>query len=479
MLNMYLMSLLDESVESKIEKDENGFVKLPDSLNEGAFKFKPFDKVRQLTDEFINKLASRNDDNYTTLISDRTKFMQLSYDESYHLGKEAIRFATTTSKNIDKYKTGDFETNDIFSAETHKEGEKLSKISDKYYNKYKAEVKNAGKLVSVDDKKFLDYLGRNPSELKRFKDYQTWCKDLTKKITNGIYIELKDTHNDISSSLIKNQFSYTSYQRAVIAYCLDNLSISINNFNNIVKGLDAICAIQPPKPKVTNESTFLTEAAKDEKADDEDAGDDDTSAESEDSDDTNTDDNADDESNNDDDTNSDDENQDDKDTNDDENKDDNPDDDSPSDDDFSMDSDDPSSEDDGGENPDGLASPDAMGDDESTQDTETNVHVNILNLSKLDRTISLKRLLNDYTATRTSINTFLNIIDKNETIIDATLRESLINDLNSLLQNLNDYIGIKFSYINYEENLQNYIIFSKKLEDIVQRLQSAMQHNDK
>lgn len=223
----------------------------------------------------------------------------------------------------------------------------------------------------------------------------------------------------------------------------------------------------------------LTEAAKDEKADDDaDTGDDDTSPESEDSGDTNADDNADD-SNNDDDTNSDDENQDDNDNNDDENTDDNSDDDSPSDDDFSMDSDDPSSDDDGGENPDGLASPDAMGDDESAQDTETNVHVNILNLSKLDRTISLKRLLNDYTATRTSINTFLNIIDKNETVIDATLRESLINDLNSLLQNLNDYIGIKFSYINYEENLQNYIIFSKKLEDIVQRLQSAMQHNDK
>ena len=222
----------------------------------------------------------------------------------------------------------------------------------------------------------------------------------------------------------------------------------------------------------------LTEAAKDEEADDTDGGDDDASAESEDSGDTNTDDNADD-SNNDDDTNSDDENQDDNDNNDDENTDNNSDDDSPSDDDFSMDSDDPSSDDDGGENPDGLASPDATGDDESTQDAETNVHVNILNLSKLDRTISLKRLLNDYTATRTSINTFLNIIDKNETVIDATLRESLINDLNSLLQNLNDYIGIKFSYINYEENLQNYIIFSKKLEDIVQRLQSAMQHNDK
>lgn len=222
----------------------------------------------------------------------------------------------------------------------------------------------------------------------------------------------------------------------------------------------------------------LTEAAKDEDADDADGGDDDTATESEDSGDTNTDDNADD-SNNDDDTNSDDDNQDDNDNNDDENKDDNSDDDdSSSDDDFSMDSDDPSSEDDG-ENPDGLASPDAMGDDESTQDTETNVHVNILNLSKLDRTISLKRLLNDYTATRTSINTFLNIIDKNETVIDATLRESLVNDLNSLQQNLNDYIGIKFSYINYEENLQNYIIFSKKLEEIVQRLQSAMQHNDK
>ena len=222
----------------------------------------------------------------------------------------------------------------------------------------------------------------------------------------------------------------------------------------------------------------LTEAAKDEKADDEDAGDDDTSPDSEDSGDTNTDDNTDD-SNNDDDTNSDDENQDDKDTNDGENKDDSPDDDSPSDDDFSMDSDDPSSEDDSGDNPDGLASPDAMGDDESAQDTETNVHVNILNLNKLDRTISMKRLLNDYVGTRTSVTTFLNLNDKNEPVIDATLRESLINELSKLQQNLTDYIGIKFLYTNYEENLQSYVIFCKELQKIVQRLQSAMQHNDK
>lgn len=217
----------------------------------------------------------------------------------------------------------------------------------------------------------------------------------------------------------------------------------------------------------------LTEAADDNDADSGDTDSpDDAADEGEVSSDTNTDDNTDDGSSDDENDSNDDDNK--YDENDDDKSDD---DDSSSEDEFSLDADDSSSDD--GDNPDGLASPDATDDDESTQDTETNVHVNILNLSKLDRTLSLRRLLNDYTAMRTSIKTFLNVIDKNETVIDATLRESLTSDLNRLQQSLTDYIGVKFSYINYEENLQNYIIFSKTLEEIVQRLQSTLQHKDK
>lgn len=462
MLNMYLMSLLDESVET----DDKGLVVYP--INESIFS-----NIKRVKDNFVNKIMSRHDKDYTTTIDDFNAFLTSTRALRIMMAKKDMAFAKTTISHIEKYKNCDND-NDVFGPEITKHNDEIYAAIKKRNDALTTTMKGDwGKIVS---KEFIAYLSRNPSELKRFTTLQDRCRKMETEIGNICY-DVIDVHNKYARDLMRNGTKYTSYQVAVINWCLGDLKdgalFSLNDLRDI---LGTVITIDVKSIK--NESAILTEAAKDEDADDTDGGDDDTSAESENSGDTNTDDNADD-SNNDDDTNSDDENQDDNDNNDDdENKDDNSDDDSSSDDDFSMDSDDPSSEDDG-ENPDGLASPDATGEDESTQDTETNVHVNILNLSKLDRTISLKRLLNDYTATRTSINTFLNIIDKNETVIDATLRESLVNDLNSLQQNLTDYIGIKFSYINYEENLQNYIIFSKKLEDIVQRLQSAMQHNDK
>lgn len=141
-------------------------------------------------------------------------------------------------------------------------------------------------------------------------------------------------------------------------------------------------------------------------------------------------------------------------------------DDEPPADDFSMNDDDTPAEDDDPP-PDGLADPDA--EDESTQDIETNVHVNILSLSKIDRALAKKKLLNDYFTLRTSMKTMLTVIDNNQAVMAPEIRDPLITDINQLYDSLTDYITIKFSYINYEENLQNYIIFSKSFEEMIQR----------
>lgn len=136
-------------------------------------------------------------------------------------------------------------------------------------------------------------------------------------------------------------------------------------------------------------------------------------------------------------------------------------------DDFGMDSD---NEDDGPP-PDGLTDPDDDGSSDMQQDdTETNVHTNILQLSKLDRTLAKRKCYNNYMDLRTSIGTVKRIIDNNEAKIDPEVRAPVTDDLDELFAKITDYITIKFPITNYEENLQNYLIFAKALNDLVESL---------
>ena len=119
--------------------------------------------------------------------------------------------------------------------------------------------------------------------------------------------------------------------------------------------------------------------------------------------------------------------------------------------------------------PDGLTDPDDDGSNDNTEDkdAETNVHVNVLNLSKIDRVLAKRRCLSDFYDLRTSIDTFRNIIENNEATIEPTVRDMAVRDLNKLYSTLEDYLMYKFSYTNYEENLQNYFIFMRNMNDIV------------
>lgn len=140
-------------------------------------------------------------------------------------------------------------------------------------------------------------------------------------------------------------------------------------------------------------------------------------------------------------------------------------------DDFSLDSDTPDDSTDNDPPPDGLVDPDDDGStDEEDPDAETNVHVNILSLSKLDRTLAKRRCLNDYYDLRTSIDTVRNIIDRNEAVVEPETRARAVEQLNKLYTTVSEYLMYKFAYSNYEDALQHYLLFMRAINDIVQNV---------
>ena len=161
------------------------------------------------------------------------------------------------------------------------------------------------------------------------------------------------------------------------------------------------------------------------------------------------------------------ENKENKDDQGDESNDDNKNDDNP-DDDFNLDPDgsDDSEGEDSGENPDGLPDPDYDGSDD-TDSIEQNVHTNILELSKLDRQMAKRKIFNDMRDLRSSVVAAKNMIDKNESVIDAAVRDYVMNKLDYLYSIITDYLTYKFSFTNYEENMQNHLIFAKELNDLL------------
>lgn len=161
------------------------------------------------------------------------------------------------------------------------------------------------------------------------------------------------------------------------------------------------------------------------------------------------------------------ENKENKDDQGDESNDDNKNDDNP-DDDFNLDPDgsDDSEGEDSSENPDGLPDPDYDGSDD-TDNIEQNVHTNILELSKLDRQMAKRKIFNDMRDLRSSVVAAKNMIDKNESVIDAAVRDYVMNKLDYLYSIITDYLTYKFSFTNYEENMQNHLIFAKELNDLL------------
>lgn len=144
---------------------------------------------------------------------------------------------------------------------------------------------------------------------------------------------------------------------------------------------------------------------------------------------------------------------------------------------FSFDSDE---EGDDEPNPDGLPDPDDTGSDTSDDDPEEkNVQTNILNLSTLDRHLIKRRLFNSFKDLRSSINSFRMTIDERAEALVPEVRNEVINVLGDLYEKLTEYLMYKFSYINYEENLENFLLYTKKFNEIIQVTTSDLKHDNK
>ena len=171
------------------------------------------------------------------------------------------------------------------------------------------------------------------------------------------------------------------------------------------------------------------------------------------------------------DDNSGDDNQDNNDENQDDNNSEDNEDDDPlkSDDDFSMDSGDDNGEgEDDDPPPDGLTDPNDDGSgDEADDDQETNVVTNILQLSSLDRTLAKKKCFTDFQDLRASISSFKKVIDDNEASLEAEIRDYVIAELDKLATSVKDYMTYRFRYINYEDNVQNYMVFVAALQSLI------------
>lgn len=135
-------------------------------------------------------------------------------------------------------------------------------------------------------------------------------------------------------------------------------------------------------------------------------------------------------------------------------------------DDFSLDADDPTEE--GGEDegpaPDGLPEADDDGSNDNPEESEeTNLQTNILNMSKLDRTIAKKTCYQYFMDLRATVVSAQNIIDRNAATIDPDVREIATEKLSSLLNRINEYLMYKFQLANYEDALQTYFLFVKEV----------------
>lgn len=128
--------------------------------------------------------------------------------------------------------------------------------------------------------------------------------------------------------------------------------------------------------------------------------------------------------------------------------------------------------------PDPNADPNAAAAEQAPPDpTTVNTQVNILNISKLDRALAKKNIYGLFMDLRASMDTTLNIIDKNATVIDPAIREKSVTQLNGMITDLNTYISIKFQLDNYEAAMQMYMLFTEQFNALIEDVKTGDMDN--
>lgn len=128
-----------------------------------------------------------------------------------------------------------------------------------------------------------------------------------------------------------------------------------------------------------------------------------------------------------------------------------------------------------------LGASDMVADDTDEEDEpeETNVQTNVLNISELDRNLVKRRLFNNYKDLRTAINSFKMTVTDREESLPLEIRSAMISRLGDLYEKITEYMMYKFSYTNYEENLEIFTLYTKKFNEIIQVALDDDKHDNK
>lgn len=133
-------------------------------------------------------------------------------------------------------------------------------------------------------------------------------------------------------------------------------------------------------------------------------------------------------------------------------------------------------------NPDGLPGPDATGDPNLgsfTGEDEKNLQVKIIQASKLERSLLKRKIFDRFRDLHNKVEVFQSNVDNNQTVIDPKVREETYTQLQRFSDEIEKYLEYKFTPNNYEENLKNYLVFSKKFIEIVDFAKSGASQDEK
>ena len=97
----------------------------------------------------------------------------------------------------------------------------------------------------------------------------------------------------------------------------------------------------------------------------------------------------------------------------------------------------------------------------------------------MERQLLKSKIYNKFRDLHNKIDVFRSNVENNETIIEPKTREQIFDALQQLDFDIGVYIEYKFIGNNYEENLKNYLVFARKISEIIDFAVSGTQQGNK
>lgn len=114
-----------------------------------------------------------------------------------------------------------------------------------------------------------------------------------------------------------------------------------------------------------------------------------------------------------------------------------------------------------------------------TPSEDKNIQPKILKISTLSKALMKNKLYNNFNDFQSYLISIHDLLDDNRMLISDSDREICLVKLGDIQEAVDLYIKYKFYINNYEINLQTYAMFSKKIDDLLNFINSFTKHKNK